>query len=336
MGQSEILDRVNNSVGNDFQLIQRSSADVLEQAEALPFWSQDYTQLSKGIFTGSINSIHRGGIQIFTEKMNRAVDQIAKAPKDCYVIGLPTIVEGEAVWGHLPVKQNSLITLDKNAELFFRTSSTSEIIAAVIPASRLKEFARKIDWAGFDEAMISIKPVEMLHPDISSRLLRVFWYALQSASISPATINSNDKWADFEEDLLSACMHALIHASKNIHPRFDHRIPRYIVNRVREITLVNDGIPLSIDEICEMLHIRPRTLNQAFTRALGTTPLAYMRNLKLQQIRVELISQPYEVSSIAAVASKWGFVHLSLFSRYYRELFGECPIETLHRMKTIR
>jgi AraC family ethanolamine operon transcriptional activator len=333
MGNSELISSVSYTVGTEFQLVQRNSIDVIEQAYALPFWAQDYTQLSKGVFAGSIYSIHRGGIQIFTEKMNRAVDQLAKAPKDCYVIGLPTIVEGDAVWGHLPVRQNSLITLDKNAELYFRTSSTSEIIAAVIPASRLEEFARKIDWVDFDEAMSCIKPVETLHSEIAGRLLRTLWYALQTASINPATINASDKWTDFEEELLSACMHALIHASKNIHPRFDHRIPRYIVNRVREITLINDGIPLSIDELCELLHIRPRTLNQAFTRALGTTPLTYMRNLKLQQIRIELVSQPHEVSSIAAVASKWGFVHLSLFSRYYRELFGECPIETLQRVK---
>jgi AraC family ethanolamine operon transcriptional activator len=37
--------------------VKRNTGDVLEQADALPFWSQDYTQLSKGVFSGAENSV---------------------------------------------------------------------------------------------------------------------------------------------------------------------------------------------------------------------------------------------------------------------------------------
>ncbi|MGP1716012.1 MAG: helix-turn-helix domain-containing protein [Methylophilus sp.] len=337
MGLNALLENAEFPVSSGFNVIQRKTADVLEQAEALPFWSQQYTQLGKGLFTGAINSIHHNGIQIFTETMNRAVDQIASAPRDCYVIGLPTIVDGESIWGHLSIQKNSLLTLDKNAELYFRTSSTSGIIAAVIPANRLESFAKKIEDFELEETIQRLKPVELLPPDIAARLLRTLWYGLQSTLESTDINQSNAIWASFEEDLLSSCMNALIHANTNIHRHYyDYRIPRYIVNRVRDITLANSGFSMKIEELCEILRIRPRTLNQAFARALGVTPLTYIRNLKLQKVRLELISHPDEISSIANVASKWGFVHLSLFSRYYRELFGECPIETLHRTKVER
>ena len=47
---------------------------VLEQATALPFWHQDYTQLSAGRFQGEIDSITTPNLQLFRESMNRSVD----------------------------------------------------------------------------------------------------------------------------------------------------------------------------------------------------------------------------------------------------------------------
>src|SRR5690606_38075440 len=100
----------------------------------------------------------------------RAVDQIASAPADCYVIGLPTIVDGDSTWGLLPVKENSLITLDKNAELLFRTSHLSEITVAVISAKRLEEYAANVEWIDLQKVMGKVKPVESTPPAIADRM----------------------------------------------------------------------------------------------------------------------------------------------------------------------
>lgn len=336
MGKCDFLEIADNLVDPAFHLIQLETADVIEQAEALPLWSQDYTQLGKGAFSGSVKSIYHHGIQIFSEKMNRVVDQIASAPKDCFVIGLPLAVEGDATWGLLPIQPLSLITLKKNTELYFRTSANSEIIAAVIPISRMKTYAAEIEWEGFEDAMNTIKPVEILPGDASNRLLSTLMYGLNTVYEYENSKGMLDQsWEIYEEDLLASCMQALMLASKNLHPfYFDHKIPRYIVNRVRNLTLSRNGLPLGVEEICDNLRIKRRTLNYAFARALGTTPLTYMRNLKLHKVRMDLITYPNDRISICETASKWGFVHMSLFSKYYKELFGECPNETLLRAQT--
>ncbi|WP_018987061.1 helix-turn-helix domain-containing protein [Methylophilus methylotrophus] len=332
MGNCDFLERTDNMTRADFHLIKRETSDVMEQAEALPLWSQDYTQLGKGVFSGSIKSIHHNGIQIFSERMNRAVDQIASAPKDCLVIGLPTRVEGDSTWGLLPVQPLSLITLGKNADLYFRTSANSEIIAAVIPISKIQAFTDKIEWPEFEDALRTIKPVEMIQNDVSQSLLRTLAYGLQSVNEHSDQSLLSEIWASYEEDLLASSVQALLQASKNAHPFYvDHRIPRYIVNQVRHLTISRDGFPLSIDEICDHLRIKRRTLNAAFARALGVTPLTYMRNLKLHKVRMNLITPQNDKTSICETASRWGFVHMSLFSKYYKELFGEYPNETLHR-----
>lgn len=314
-------------------LVQRTTADVLEQAEALPFWTQDYTQLSKGTFSGALNSVTYKGVQVFRETMNRAVDQVAAAPADAYVIGLPTVIEGSATWGMLPVKQNSLITLDKNAELIFRTSNLSEITAVVISAQRLEDYAEQVEWINLRKTMEKVKPVELISPEIINRLHTSLTDGMRYMSEIPDSADVHQMWRHFEDELMATCLQALLQANNNPSQHYDHRIHRYIVNRVHDLTLSSSGYPLTIEELCISLRISRRTLNHAFIRVLGITPIAYMRNVRLHRIRAELQSAPHQVRYIASVAAKWGFWHMSLFSRYYRELFGETPLETLSRSR---
>ncbi len=320
----------------EIQKVQRTSNDVLQQAEALPFWSQDYTQLDKGMFSGSVTSVSCRGVQLFRESMNRAVDQIASAPADCYVIGLPTIVDGDSTWGLLPVRENSLITLDKNAELLFRTSQLSEITVAVISAKRLEEYAGTVEWMDLDKVMDKVKPVEAAQPLVVERMLAAIGGGMDYLATLDESADVEQIWRHFEDDLLATCLQALLQAKENRSAHHhDQRVHRYIVNRVRDLTLATSGYPLTIGELCTTLRISRRTLNHAFARVLGITPVTYMRNVRLHRVRAELQSSPYRVSTIANVATKWGFWHMSLFSRYYRELFGELPNETLERARTL-
>lgn len=314
-------------------VVYRKTNDVLDQAQAMPLWSQDYIQLSKGKFSGTLNLVTHQGVQVFQETMNRAVDQIALAPSDAYVIGLPSIIEGEPSWGMLPVKPNSLITLDKNAEMIYRTSGLSEITCAVISAQRLEEFAAQVEWIDLRKAIANIKPVELISHDISSHLLATLERGIHYISEFKDSEYAPLMWHNFENELMIGCLQAIQQASTNTSHVHDHRIHRYIVNRVRDLTLSSSGYLLSIEELCIVLRISRRTLNHAFVRVLGITPVAYIRNVRLHRIRAELKSASNEVRNISSVAAKWGFWHMSLFSRYYRELFGELPIETLSRCR---
>lgn len=309
-------------------------SDVLEQASALPFWSQDYTQLDKGQFSGSITSIACEGVQIFREAMNRSVDELASAPPDSYVIGLPTIIEGEALWSGSKLSKNSLITLDVNDELLFRTSHSSEITAAVISEERLEEYAERVEKVDLRPMMTKVNPVEALPPEIQSRLLATLYIGTEHlAKNIEQGISHPHSWRHFEDSVLNICVQALIAASNNNSRHHEYRVHRYIVKSVRDLTLAQNLDPLTIGDICTTLNISRRTLNHAFQQVLGITPVAYMRNIRLHKIRAELQYKSQQINNIACVASHWGFWHMSLFSRYYRELFGECPSETLERSR---
>lgn len=318
----------------EIQAVRCTLSDVLEQAAALPMWSQDYTQLDKGQFAGSVTSVAYQGVQIFREAMNRSVDELASAPPNSYVIGLPTIVEGEALWSGSKLNKNSLITLDKNDELLFRTSHSSEIAAAVISEQRLEEYAERVEKVDLRPLMRNVNPVEMVPPAIQSRLLATLYIGTEHLAKNIENgIDHPNSWRQLEDTVLSICVQALMAASNNSTRHHEYRVHRYIVKSVRELTLTQHCDPITIGEICTTLNISRRTLNHAFQQVLGITPVAYMRNIRLHKIKAELQYKTEQISNIACVASHWGFWHMSLFARYYRELFGECPSETLERSR---
>lgn len=335
MNFREALLNSDSSGNRKMHLVKKTSKDVLEQAESLPFWSQDYTQLDRGTFSGAVTSVTGRNVQIFRESMNRAVDQLASAPDDTYVIGIPTIIEGDASWGGEVVKADSLITLDKNAELLFRTAHFSEITAAVISAQRLEAYAEEVEGVDLRKVMDNVNPVEIIPTGVANQLLNALNDGTNYISQNSENPNVQHVWRHYEDNLLSTCLQALLHAHDCQGRHYDQRIHRYIVSRVRELTLSADGESLTIGEICTSLNISRRTLNHAFIRVLGITPVEYMRNVRLHRVRAELQSSPYQVTTIADVAAKWGFWHMSLFARYYRELFGECPSDTLESSRTI-
>lgn len=316
-------------------VVRSKLSDVLEQADALPMWSQDYTQLDKGQFSGSVTSVASQGVQIFREAMNRSVDELANAPPNSYVIGMPTIIEGEALWCGSKLSKNCLITLDRNDELLFRTSHSSEITAAVISEQRLEEYAERVEKVDLRPLMDKVNPVEMLTPAVQSRLLAALYIGGEhlAKNIEDGVSHPNS-WRNFEDSIFSVCVQALSSASSNNSRHHEYRVHRYIVKSVRELTLAQHCDPITIGDICTSLNISRRTLNHAFQQVLGITPVAYMRNIRLHKIRAELQYNAGQIMNIACVASHWGFWHMSLFARYYRELFGECPSETLERSRS--
>ena len=83
-------------------------------------------------------------------------------------------------------------------------------------------------------------------------------------------------------------------------------------------------------DLCNSIGASRRKLQYCFQDALGINPVAYLRAVRLNAVRRELLAgRPG--ASVQAVAACWGFWHLSRFSGEYRQLFGELPSQTLRR-----
>lgn len=135
--------------------------------------------------------------------------------------------------------------------------------------------------------------------------------------------------------LQQAVTRVLVHGVPNSHTETMARasetvlVPRQL-KRAIEFIEAHASLPLTIADIAEAACTTSRTLQMAFKKFKRTTPTAYLRSVRLERVKQDLMN-PDSDQSIAQIANKWGFPHLGLFAMQYRDRFGELPRETMRR-----
>jgi AraC-like DNA-binding protein len=104
------------------------------------------------------------------------------------------------------------------------------------------------------------------------------------------------------------------------------------VRRVIAYMEENLSWPIALPDVAKALDVSVRSVQKAFHDDLGTTPMNYLRDRRLERARAELADAlPSDGATVTEVAERWGFGHLGNFSGMYRKRFGESPSETLRR-----
>lgn len=103
------------------------------------------------------------------------------------------------------------------------------------------------------------------------------------------------------------------------------------VRRAIDFMQANAARPITLADIAAAAGTAPRSLQQAFRRFHDTTPMAFLRDCRLDGARRDLLD-PDQRAAIATIAIAWGFVHLGGFAAQYRSRFGERPSETRRRL----
>ncbi|CAB4719557.1 unannotated protein [freshwater metagenome] len=89
--------------------------------------------------------------------------------------------------------------------------------------------------------------------------------------------------------------------------------------------------PLTVTDMARVAGVSIRSLQDGFKRYVGMSPTEYLRDVRLNRVREDLLSERAQSTSIADIAFSWGFTHLGRFAKTYHDRFGELPSETLRR-----
>ncbi|MFS0794679.1 helix-turn-helix transcriptional regulator [Microbacterium sp. 1P10AE] len=84
--------------------------------------------------------------------------------------------------------------------------------------------------------------------------------------------------------------------------------------------------PITIEDIAAAAGISTRGLQHAFRRALDTTPSHHLRTVRLAAAHRDLQRGEAHVSE---VVQRWGFSSPSRFARFYRDMYGRNPGQTV-------
>jgi AraC family ethanolamine operon transcriptional activator len=135
------------------------------------------------------------------------------------------------------------------------------------------------------------------------------------------------------QDLLAVCRFALVQ------PPCDEMFGRPRLSRQDLLQTVralidehlDDG--LTIEDLTSVADVSERTLRSVFLEYFGLPPMQYLLARRLHRVRNALQAGAPAVTTVTAVAAKFGFWHFGRFAGQYRRLFGESPSATLSGKK---
>lgn len=90
------------------------------------------------------------------------------------------------------------------------------------------------------------------------------------------------------------------------------------------------GQPVTAAEIAAAAGVTARALEYAFRRHYDTTPMGYLRRVRLERAHRQLLAaDPTTGATVAEIARRWGWASPASFATAYRKQYGVSPSHTL-------
>ena len=304
--------------------------DIDEQAARLTGYEQSYQQLSRGSFSGTFTSCDLDPeLSLFFEKTNQVLYQNAMVPRHYYAIGLLMNTDRALVLNCEPFPKGAAFILPPGSEMEGISSPDMKICIIHLSCELLSRALQH-----------QYQELNLFHPDYLPYMLinneqetGPLYSLLEDFQTGPEKTHilldspkqlaamkntlietiSSVFFADNERDRITSGM-----ATRTKHQRLFHDA----------LDIIKDSIceELTVGKLCEQLTASRRTLEYVFNENIKMSPAKYIRALRLNNIRREILSM--EHSTLGDIAAKWGIWHLGRFARDYYQLFGELPSST--------
>jgi AraC-like DNA-binding protein len=161
------------------------------------------------------------------------------------------------------------------------------------------------------------------------RLVRLL---CDEARTTPSVLSHPMIAAPLHDAVVTGFLHATEHRWRDALDRPAHCWSRTPVRRAVEAIRSDPTQPFTPTALARIAGASTRTLHDGFRRHLDTTPMTYLRLVRLERAHAELRAAEPQATTVAAVAHRWGFGHVSRFSQAYARVYGRPPGATLrHR-----
>ena len=310
--------------------------DVNQQAESLVQWEQRYNQHSCGTFNGYLDELKLGGIHFFEEFTNRTLLQQCSINDENLWLGFslqsqrPKINNHEIAAGQIMIRPSGI-------EFELMTPADFHIYGLVINKNTLKN-----EMVGPDAELWQKRSNEIQVSDPNH------YVSYELAKLISLLLNNNNSPAGSHQFLEDKNHSRLTRLSPLIASKVadliiqteygcdETKVTNQTTQRViADITTYikdTNSYPLTITELCQITHVSRRALQYCFEKGFGISPIQYIRECRLNEIRRLLLKEESDII-IADLALDLGFFHIATFNAQYKDLFGETPTQTIKRSK---
>lgn len=305
------------------------SDDPNTQANSLRGWSQVYDQLSVGGFRGEISGACFSGIHLFRETTNLSLRQSCVVRSQSWWFGIPVSEKGAFRIDACRVDEGAATIRRGHQPFELITPPSFRIFGLVIHHKLLAEHLHSV-FPGEDVTARLGRDTSQGDPRSRGALRHICGEVLDEINRRPEVLGSVRACQAIQNSILEAITELCTSSQQT------YEVPRgemqhaQIVHRVRRFLLENSDRSISVPELCTELQVSRRTLQYAFDRVVGIGPNAYLKILRLNGVRRDLLRRDARIS-VQQAASDWGFWHYSQFAKDYRTLFDELPSATAKR-----
>lgn len=180
-------------------------------------------------------------------------------------------------------------------------------------------------------APLEFQPIVLIKEDRNQELLSMISYISNQLSSPQSTLRHSMVQDQVTSLLMSTLLVSLNH---NYHTELTQEVsaPKpYYVKKAQEYIHAYATEPITPEDIAQAACISLRSVFAGFKTYLNTTPMAYLKDIRLQLVHDELKERNPSETSVTDIALKYGFSHFGNFAAGYRERFGELPSDTLKK-----
>jgi AraC-like DNA-binding protein len=131
--------------------------------------------------------------------------------------------------------------------------------------------------------------------------------------------------------LLLGLLTCLNHNYRDELARGTRRLQAGFLGKAQNYMHENIRVPIVPADVAAAVHVSTRLLYSGFKTSLNTTPMRYLKDLRLDMVRDRLARLDPQQASVTTIALEHGFQHLGHFCADYKQRFGELPHETLRK-----
>lgn len=206
---------------------------------------------------------------------------------------------------------------------------------------RCRMLAVKISRPALEEQLSTLlnRPVEgpiqfALPLDLTEARAQQWWTFLRDLATQSGDSDALSRHPMMADSLAGSVMTGLLLAARhNYREELDaDALPARPATIQRAVDYIEEHLaePLDVATIAKHVRLSVRSLQEGFQSSLGTTPMRYVRDLRLRRTRRDLVNADPACDGVAQIAMRWGFTHLGRFAGQYRDAFGESPSDALH------
>ena len=301
--------------------------DVHLHASSVHEWSQTYSQITAGALQSSLVQLTNSRFHVFRERINQRVVQHGEAPRGRVCFAVPLAVPGAARVQGREADDKSLFVLRGGDEFMFHMPTGTDLLSITFDRAvfeqALASAVRPEDLrAALKQPVIQVSAQKIA--ECRRRLLAMFSEALVDSDL----VNTPEREAQLEQAMLDELLDLVADPGRDLSQRQSSSVRSFIVEKCHRMTVSDASNAPSVIDLCQRLRVSRRTMQNSFRSVAETTPVNYIRSIRLNGARRELMSTAASDLSIGDAAARWGFYHLSHFAADYQGLFGELPSQT--------